>query len=197
MQFNRHRGGHLGCILMSVQIIAIANEPPSAILLILLTRGVNCCCSKATSGVLRHHLPLKNKINITISVDWTIDRDRFRDHLVVFSTWFVTDERTRRLKRVMFELRVNWWTSKCQSSPPMFSAEPMVRTAFWIADFAWIAANYRDGNASKQSGSSKFRHSKKGHIRGFFWADQKGWSRSHSSNRVAAEDRRSFFAGIT
>ena len=56
MQFNRHSGVHLVCIQMSVQIIAIANEPPSAILLILLTRGVNCCCSKATSGVWGHHL---------------------------------------------------------------------------------------------------------------------------------------------
>ena len=56
MQFNRHSGAYLVCIQMSVQIIAIANEPPSAILLILLTRGVNCCCSKATSGVWGHHL---------------------------------------------------------------------------------------------------------------------------------------------
>ena len=54
MQFNRHSGAYLVCIQMSVQIIAIANEPPSAILLILLTRGVNCCCSKATSGVWGH-----------------------------------------------------------------------------------------------------------------------------------------------
>ena len=37
MQFNRHSGVHLVCIQMSVQIIAIANEPPSAILLKLLT----------------------------------------------------------------------------------------------------------------------------------------------------------------
>ena len=56
MQFNRHSEVHLVCIQMSVQIIAIANEPPSAILLILLTRGVNCCCSKAISGVWGHHL---------------------------------------------------------------------------------------------------------------------------------------------
>ena len=56
MQFNRHSGVHLVCIQMSVQIIAIANEPPSAILLILLARGVNCCCSKATSGEWGHHL---------------------------------------------------------------------------------------------------------------------------------------------
>jgi hypothetical protein len=55
MQFNRHSGVHLVCIQMSAQIIAIANEPPSAILLILLTRGVNCCCNKATSGVWGHH----------------------------------------------------------------------------------------------------------------------------------------------
>ena len=44
-----------------------------------------------------HHFPLKNKINITISIYWTINRDRFRDHLVVFSTrkWFITQcERT-------------------------------------------------------------------------------------------------------
>ena len=47
MLFNRHSGVHLVCIQMSIQIIAIANEPPSAILLILLTRGVNCCCTKA------------------------------------------------------------------------------------------------------------------------------------------------------
>jgi len=62
MQFNRHSGVHLVCIQMSVQIIAIANEPPSAILLILLTRGVNCCCSKAISGVWGHHNPYKNNI---------------------------------------------------------------------------------------------------------------------------------------
>ena len=56
MQFNRHSGVHLVCIQMSVQIIAIANEPPSAILLILLTRGVNCCCIKAMRAVWGHHL---------------------------------------------------------------------------------------------------------------------------------------------
>ena len=50
MQFNRHSEVHLVCIQMSVQIIAIANEPPSAIQLILLTRGVNCCCTKAING---------------------------------------------------------------------------------------------------------------------------------------------------
>ena len=49
-------GGHLVCIQMSVQIIAIANEPPSAILLILLTRGVNCCCTKAMRAVWGHHI---------------------------------------------------------------------------------------------------------------------------------------------
>ena len=37
-------------------------------------------------SVWGHHFPLKNKINITMSVYWTINRDRFRDHLVVFST---------------------------------------------------------------------------------------------------------------
>ena len=56
MQFSRHSGVHLVCIQMSVQIIAIANEPPSAILLILLTRGVNCCCTKAMIAVWEHHL---------------------------------------------------------------------------------------------------------------------------------------------
>ena len=58
MQFNRHSGVHLVCIQMSVQIIAIANEPPSAILLILLTRGVNCCCTKAMRAVWGHHLAI-------------------------------------------------------------------------------------------------------------------------------------------
>ena len=55
MQFGRHSGVHLVCIQMSVQIIAIANEPPSAILLILLTRGVNRCCTKAMRAVWGHH----------------------------------------------------------------------------------------------------------------------------------------------
>ena len=79
MQFNRHSGAYLVCIQMSVQIIAIANEPPSAILLILLTRGVNCCCSKATSGVWGHHLihdPRSNYIHevkkyfVSLSILW-------------------------------------------------------------------------------------------------------------------------------
>ena len=68
MQFNRHSGVHLVCIQMSVQIIAIANEPPSAILLILLTRGVNCCCSKAISGVWGHHL-IHDSAKITTLVE--------------------------------------------------------------------------------------------------------------------------------
>ena len=46
----------VNCIQLSVQIITIANEPPSAILLILLTRGVDCCCTKAMRAVWGHHL---------------------------------------------------------------------------------------------------------------------------------------------
>ena len=75
MQFNRHSGVHLVCIQMSVQIIAIANEPPSAILLILLTRGVNCCCSKATSGVWGHHLAIILMYNTLICKQYSVYGD--------------------------------------------------------------------------------------------------------------------------
>ena len=37
-------------------------------------------------SVWGNHFPLKHKINVSISLHWTINRDRFRDHLVVFST---------------------------------------------------------------------------------------------------------------
>ena len=53
----------VNCIQLSVQIIAIANEPPSAILLILLTRNVNCCCTKALSLLV---IPIKYSINSSI-----------------------------------------------------------------------------------------------------------------------------------
>ena len=41
--------------------------------------------TKEHNTVWGHHSPLKNKINVAISVDWTIIWDRFWDQSVVFS----------------------------------------------------------------------------------------------------------------
>ena len=66
----------------------------------------------------RHFNPVF-RINSMIPVGWTIYRDRFWDHLVIFGCILSKLDRQRGLIRLTVRFKTMRWIPRCQNSPPM------------------------------------------------------------------------------